>query len=164
MDKWRIYLQEARTQIRFALRSYSEFELARDAGDVETVFYSLHHFIVHVANVDRILDVKPGSERATIFAGRIDLQGLNMKIARKLRNHLEHFDERLDRWISMYYGHAFFDMNITTGSTGFPYHAALRALDGDTVRFFGEAYLLPDVIKGIGELDVRLAAIEDSTC
>ncbi len=55
MEKWRIYLQEARTQIRFALRSYSEFERARDAGDVETVFYSLHHFIVHVANVDRIL-------------------------------------------------------------------------------------------------------------
>lgn len=160
MEKWRIYVQESRTQIRFAKRSYAEFEQAREADDLETIFYSLHHFIVHVANLDKILDVRPGSKRAAILAGRIDLRGINLKPVRTMRNHLEHFDERLDKWISKHDGHAFFDMNITTGSIGFPYHAALRALDGDTLRFLGEEYSLPEVLKGISELDERLAALQ----
>lgn len=160
MEKWSIYIQEARTQIRFARRAYSEFQGAREANDVEAVFYSLHHFLVHVAAIDRILDAKDKPVRTTVLSGCAGLQCVSMKQARRMRNHLEHFDERLDMWISKHDGHAFFDMNITTGSIGFPYHAALRALDGDTLRSMGEEYLLPEMYQDILVLDERLGLIE----
>jgi hypothetical protein len=159
MEKWHIYVEEARTQIRFAQRSYREFEKARDANDVEAVFYCLHHFLVHAVAVDRILDLNHHPDRAAILSSRLDLRGIDMKPARRVRNHLEHFDERLDKWISKHYGRPFFDMNIITGSVGFPYDAALRALDGDTLRFMGEEYSLPEMLQEISALDERLALL-----
>jgi hypothetical protein len=56
MDKWRIYVREALTQLGFAKQCFAEFETAHDAGDIPRIFFNLHHFIVHVANVDKLLD------------------------------------------------------------------------------------------------------------
>ena len=128
MERWNIYIGEARTQIRFALRAHQHFLQARDANDAEEIFSSLHHFMVHLAAVDRLLDLKSNSDRASILESKIDLRGIDLKPARRMRNHLEHYDERLDKWIAAHDGHAFFDMNITTGSRGFPYRQALRPL------------------------------------
>ena len=61
------------------------------------VFFHLHHFLVHATNIDRILDTKPGSERHAIQDGHLDLSGVDLKPFRRLRDHLEHFDVRLDR-------------------------------------------------------------------
>ena len=60
MDKWRVYVREALTQLTFARRCLAEFERAEALGDIPSVFFSLHHFIVHVANIDKLLDPKPG--------------------------------------------------------------------------------------------------------
>jgi hypothetical protein len=160
MGKWQIYAEEARTQIRFAERSYLEFERCRDAGDCEGVFYHLHHFIAHVAAIERILNPKPNSPRASVLADKVNLDGIDIAPACRMRNHLEHFDERLDRWVAEHQGYAFFDMNITTGSVGFPYEIALRALDGDTLRFLGEEYNLPELHAGILQIDRHLASLE----
>jgi len=163
MEKWQIYVQEARIQIRFAERSYHEFERCRDASDCEGVFYHLHHFIAHVAAIERILNPKPNSPRAGVLADRVILNGIDIGPACRMRNHLEHFDERLDKWIAKHHGYAFFDMNITTGSIGFPYQIALRALDGDTLRFLGEEYNLSELRGGILEIDRHLASLEDGS-
>jgi hypothetical protein len=106
MEKWRIYVREGVTQLDFAKRCFAEFETARDAGDIPRIFFNLHHFIVHVANVDKLLDPKTGSERAVLLTGRIDLSGIDLKPFRRLRNHLEHFDERLDSWVAARRGRA----------------------------------------------------------
>lgn len=157
MEKWTIYVDEARTQIRFAVLAHDRFLTARAASNTEEIFSSLHQFFVHVACVDRLLVIRPNTRRALILDGRIDLQGINLKTARRMRNHLEHYDERLDKWIEKHEGHAFFDMNITTGSSGFPYHNALRALDGDTLYFMGETYSISELRDLLTKLDSRLA-------
>ena len=79
---------------------------------------------------------------------------------RRLRNHLEHFDERLDRWLREFDGHAFFDMNIMTGAKGFPERAFLRALDGEVFRFLGEDYNMTELYHTVLEIDRRLTAIQ----
>jgi hypothetical protein len=66
-----------------------------------------------------------------------------------MRNHLEHFDERLDEWVKNYEGHAFFDMNLITGAKGFPEKAFLRALDGDIFKFYGESYDLNELYQQV---------------
>jgi hypothetical protein len=81
------------------------------------------------------------------------LSGVDLKPLRRLRNHLEHFDERLDRWVRDFEGHAFFDMNIITGAKGFPEKAFLRALDGDTFKFHDESYNMNELYSAVVEID-----------
>lgn len=158
MEKWRIYIREALTQLDFARSCFVAFEQARTSGDTTGVFFSLHHFLVHVANVDKLLDPKPGSTRASLLASHIELSDIDLKAFRRLRNHLEHFDERLDMWVANYDGHAFFDMNIITGAKGFPEKAFLRALDGNIFKFHGEDYPLHPLRDAVEILYSRLSA------
>jgi hypothetical protein len=55
---------------------------------------------MHVSAADKLLDVSSKPKRAAILGGVLNLHGLDMKSAREARNHLEHFDERLDKRIS----------------------------------------------------------------
>ena len=156
MEKWQFYLQEAQTQIEFAKRSYAAFQRAEASDVVVDVFFHLHHFLVHATNIDKILDTNPKTERHNIISGHIDLAGIDLKPFRRLRNHLEHFDERLDLWVRDYDGHPFFDMNIITGASGFPKKAFFRALDGDTFKFYGESYSMTELYASILEIERRL--------
>lgn len=153
MEKGRFYIQEALCQLDFAEQSYASFLKALETNNVRSVFYHLHHFIVHVSNIDKLVDAKEGSERAKILNGQIDLTGIDLKPIRRLRNHLEHFDERLDNWVTKHYGDAFFDMNIATGAKGFPWEISLRGLDGETYKFYGEDFALPSVVEAIRKLE-----------
>jgi hypothetical protein len=159
MEKWQIYIREALTQLTFAERCFCDFEIARDQQDVRSVFFHLHHFIVHVTNVDKLLDPKPKSPRAVYLANRVDVSGIDLKPIRRLRNHMEHFDERLDMWVANYDGQPFFDMNIVTGAKGFPAKAFLRALDGDTFKFHGEDYPLNLLRQMVEDLPIRLDSV-----
>lgn len=156
MEKWRIYIGEARTQIDFAKKCYAAYLHGVKVNDVRETFFQLHHFIVHAVNVDKLLDAKPGSERAMILSGHLNLGGIDLKPFRRLRNHLEHFDERLDMWVSKYDGHPFFDMNIVTGARGFRQYAFLRALDGDVFMFHGEDYPLTLLHEQLLEIEKRI--------
>jgi hypothetical protein len=163
MEKWQVYLQEANTQIEFAKRSYAAFQSAEASDAVVDVFLHLHHFVIHATNIDKILDTKPDTDRHSVLAARIDLSGIDLKPFRRLRNHLEHFDERLDRWVREYDGHAFFDMNIVTGTKGFPKKAFLRALDGDTFKFHGGDYNMTELYASILEIEHRLITASTRT-
>jgi hypothetical protein len=162
MEKWRFYVAEAHEQALLALRCWSEFVDAERRRNVDDVFFHLHHFILHATNIDKVLDARPGSTRQEIIGSRVELRDIELKACRRLRNHLEHFDERLDTWISRYDGHPFFDKNIITGTTGFPSKAFLRALDGHTFKFHGESYDLDEVCQMVRQLEPRLAGIADA--
>jgi hypothetical protein len=159
MEKWRFYLREALTQLGFARSAFDAFEQARAAGDTRGLFRSLHHLLVHVTDVDKLLRPKPGTRRAALLAGHVDLSGVDLSAFRDARNHLEHFDERLDSWVREYDGYAFFDMNIITGCKGFPDRAYLRALDGDTFKFYGESYPLGPLRDAVDILQSRLRSL-----
>jgi len=140
MDKAQIYLGEIQTQITFAKRAFGEYLQALAASEVVSVFYHAHHFLIHATNIDKLIDVDDSSSRGKCLAPLFSGQTIDLKQFRRLRNHLEHFDERLDVWVKNFSGHAFFDMNTITGTKGFPSKAFLRAMDGHIFRFHGEAY------------------------
>jgi hypothetical protein len=158
MDKKKIYLGEVETQVAFAARAFGEFVQSLDSGDTIAIFYHAHHFLIHATNIDKLLDVKSTSERgralAAVFAGR----GIDLKSFRRLRNHLEHFDERLDAWVKDHDGHTFFDMNVITGAKGFPKKAFLRAMDGHVFRFYGEHYDLDALHSEVEKISAALIA------
>jgi len=149
MSKWKFYAREAYRQIEFAEYSWSAFIDAEKHHRTEEIFLHLQHFLNHAAMVDKLLDPKDGSERSQILNGHIDLSGVDLKLFRRLRNHLEHFDERLDKWVDNYDGHPFFDMNLVSGTKSFPEKAFLRALDSHIYKFHGESYDLKQLHKAL---------------
>jgi len=161
VEKWRLYLREAICQLEYAKRSYSEFQKAKELNDTFSVFYNLHHFIIHVTNVDKLFDSKAGTNRKAILKSFSKLPELDLKPIRKLRNHLEHFDERLDAWVLNHDGQTFFDNNIVTGAKGFPEKAFLRALDGDVYKFYGESFQLIPIFEAMEKLHVQLVQIDE---
>ncbi len=158
MKKWQIYTGEACTQIEFAEHSWSAFIDAEKREVVIEIFLHLQHFLSHAAMVDKILDPKAGSERENILKDHVDLTDIDLKIFRRLRNHLEHFDERLDKWVSNYDSYPFFDMNLVAGTKGFPEKEFLRALDSRTYKFHGESYDLNQLYETLTVIKQRLSA------
>jgi hypothetical protein len=140
MDRAKIYLCEIQTQITFPKRAFNEYVRALAASGVVSVFYHAHHFLIHTTNIDKLIDVDASSFRGRFLVPLFSGQAIDLKQFRRLRNQLEHFDERLDMWVKNFSGHAFFDMNIITGAKGFPIKAFLRAMDGHIFRFHGEDY------------------------
>jgi hypothetical protein len=162
MRKANIYLYELQTQIDYAKRAYKNYLKAKEKNDTLSIFYHAHHFVIHVSSIDKILDFKNNNFRQQIFKGILKLNNAQIKTSRRLRNHLEHFDERLDLWIKKHYdrGCAFFDMNITTGAKGFPKGISLRSLDGDNFCFYGETFNLSILYKQIKKIEIKVMAFE----
>ncbi len=144
-------------QIEFAGHSWSAFLDAERYGRKKEIFLHLQHYLSHAAMVDKLLDTKEGSKRSQILNDHIDLSDIDLKIFRWLRNHLEQFDERLDKWVANYNGHTFFDLNLVTGTKGFPDKSFLRALDSHIYRFHGESYDLNLLHKALLEIKQRLS-------
>lgn len=156
MKKIDFYIQEAIAQTEYALLSYALYETALEASDIKQIFYHLHHFVLHSTNIDKLLFPHKNDFRQTILQEVLKEINIDIKPIRKLRNHLEHFDERLDRWVENYEGQPFFDCNLVTGTKGFPDKDFLRALDGNTYKFYGENFDLQEIVKSLNELLLKL--------
>jgi hypothetical protein len=153
MDKAKIYIREAVHQICYAKMCFAAYKQARQDDNIPLVFFHVHHFVVHAANVDKVLDPRDTNPRIQILRECLDLTGIDLKALRRLRNHLEHFDERLDDWVTHYEGRPFFDMNLVDGTRGFPEKAFLRAMDGDVFKFYGESYDLAELFTQLLEIE-----------
>jgi hypothetical protein len=145
MQKIDFYIQEAIAQAEYALMAYNGYETALLASNTKLVFYHLHHFVLHVTNIDKLLFPKANNFRSEILKSIQDKIQVEFSSIRSLRNSLEHFDERLDKYIKNYSGQAFFDCNIVTGTKGFPEKDFLRAIDGNTYKFYGEDFDLTEI-------------------
>ena len=109
-----VFFQEVKTQCISALfaleqvdQKLDELQQSPKPGGTRLpnseVFRALHSFLTHCANISRLLF--PGQRRnnQTRRRGKMLCDALdvdeNSPIAdRSLRDHLEHYDERLDRW------------------------------------------------------------------
>lgn len=159
MKKSDFYIQEAIAQAEYALLSYSLYEIALSTSNIKQIFYHLHHFILHSTNIDKLLFPHQNEFRQSVLKDVLIDIDLDIKYIRKLRNHLEHFDERLDRWVQNYNGQAFFDCNLITGIKGFPDKDFLRVLDGNIYKFYGENFDLNKIVNNLEMLLLKLKEI-----
>jgi len=152
VKKENFYIQEAIHQAEYALMAYSKYEKALREKDTKLVFYNLHHFVIHITNIDKILFPKNNDFRDSILLNIQKLINIDIKPIKRLRNHLEHFDERIDSYVKNYKGQAYFDNNIVTGTKGFPKNNCLRALDGNIYIFYGEEFDLGEIYQHLQPL------------
>jgi hypothetical protein len=162
-----LYIQEIQTQIRFANVCFGQYLVAKQKGDIDAIFLHIHHFIVHVACIDKLLDICAGSSmsiRARLFHQIVALDGVDLKRFRRMRNHLEHFEEHLEGWIYLHLGSPFLDMNLVDShTTGLVEESCLRLLvcDKDEFVILGERFDLMECYRQIGILHKRTCELGD---
>src|SRR5581483_2573832 len=97
------YLEEIIMQADMAVGVVHNINAACNGGHVVEVFRQLHYLLLHTSNVSKILwPGAPGESRAAQRGAELRklmaLPDEHPLAQRTLRNHLEHYDERLDAW------------------------------------------------------------------
>ncbi len=153
----RPYVQEVFNQTRFSLYAWnalqsvlSTIKSERKTQNIPGAFWLIHSFLTHAAMVSKI--VKPSlnfsrnrskderrlSElRATQIGDLLGVNSTSPVLQRAMRDHLEHFDERLDHWNVESEHHNSLDMSFISGGggVGFATSDHFRVLDPETLTF-----------------------------
>lgn len=165
-------VREVALQCNFAGRSYCSIGVAmnREAGtDNYEVFFFVQAFLVHAANVSKLL--WPGnlrgdrSAQAAVRTRRVSLRaalGVNSSMAiesRDARDTLEHFDERLEAWAQQTQRWNSVDMSFLPPGeiSGIDVGDFHRNLDPTTGRlsFRGDEYDLPQFMEELAWVEVQ---------
>jgi hypothetical protein len=118
MDKFfiEIYKNQILEQVALAEKAYTE--ILKNETNPDLLFEHLHHFVVHVSNVMKL--IQPNAKEDTDFR---KYRAIQLKKAFPLlpeidprdvnvRNDFEHFDERIDWWVINSKRHNYADKNI----------------------------------------------------
>ena len=191
----RVYVTEVKGQARFALnalgalnqalRGVHEAHANRDQRNFfhAEVFRQTHSFLTHASNISRLfwppkLQKKKGEDpeafhqrseftkrRGSSLRELFSLGDASPLESRVLRDHLEHYDERLDHW-----SNTSPNRNIASDTIG-PPNAIVGLEPSDTMRWFdptnnafrfrGEEYALQPLATAVDELLAKAAALED---
>lgn len=143
-----IFLQEIGSQILGARRAMDRLRQATRNGDAEAAYHDVADFLNHAALVSKILNPskKAGSQaslRGEYLCGVLKIEKSEIALGRKLRNHLEHIDERLDKWIDTNNPNIYIDRGLTSAALLFNVEP-IRHLNANTniYRFLGEEFNL----------------------
>ncbi len=145
----KIYLGEVLFQIEYALIGWRDAHEALKSHNTLRVFCSLHTFLTHVGNVSKVFwpsraDGDWATQRGERLRSKLGVSGQYAIARRQLRNHLEHYDTRLDKWATDNRRSGYADSNIGP-ATGFRPNV-MRNYDpkSETYAFQGESYDLAD--------------------
>lgn len=99
-DLWvEMSIREIWTQCHFALIAVENID-KKAASPTDQAFSSIHSFLSHTANVSKLLNGRGDSSKTIGQILGVDEGSVIHE--REFRNHLEHYDERLKRWIGRY--------------------------------------------------------------
>jgi hypothetical protein len=93
-------VREISTQCQFALIAWANLDVKAVASN-DVAFSSAHSFLSHAANVSKLLRaeaIDDANDKDEI-GRQLGIPTASVIHDRKLRNHLEHYDERLRKWI-----------------------------------------------------------------
>ena len=101
-DFWiEMSIREIWTQSHFAELAYKNID-PKAVGGTDAVFSSIHSFLSHCAMVSKMLAADDGATPQKTIGDILGISGSFPIHNRKFRNNLEHYDERLKRWIGQY--------------------------------------------------------------
>ena len=102
-DLWiEMSIREISTQSQFALLAWTNLD-AKAVASNDVAFSSAHSFLSHAANVSKLLRaeaIDDANDKDEV-GRRLGIPTTSIIHDRELRNHLEHYDERLRKWISL---------------------------------------------------------------
>ena len=156
----RVFQGEVGRQCKFALIAVNDMEAAFKSGKSDSIdrfWYSVQAFLVCCGDISKLL--WPNE--------KYDARGIGLRKSlgvdddsplrpRDFRNHFEHFDERLEDWITSSERHNIVDSSIFPKGlfVGIDEKDYLRNYHNDTgtVSFRGDEYHLVPLVKAIQDL------------
>ena len=154
-----LLIREIRLQCRFALFAYNDLQEALRPLDIERAFFFVHAFLSHAANVSKLLWPSRSASKVRGERLRSELSIINGSPIelRSFRNHLEHYDERLEDWASSSQRRNIVDMNVMprTAIFGVDEGDFHRNLNPQNMEFYfrGEGYDLPSVARELETIE-----------
>ncbi len=168
-----IYLGEIHLQCDYALRAAKDFNAALRRQDNEELFRAAHSFLTHVSNVSRLL--WPPREREKTKCEKAKRRGVELRNIlglpddhlmkdRKLRDHLEHYDTRLDAWADSSPHRIYVDRIVgpkgKIGGDAIQDSDIMRHFDQTTAKFIfrGEEFELQPIATAIEQVAAKAKA------
>ena len=93
-----VFELEIKHQSNLALRAATEMELALALNATDRFWFALHALVTSAANVSKLLWERTGAADRRALRSALEIDDDSPIRNRVLRNHLEHFDERLAKW------------------------------------------------------------------
>ena len=158
------FMYELAHQCDFALISMAYLRFALNTRNLKLVFYSSHAFLTHAGNISKLLwpDKRTRNDWPKSYNRGSELRRI-LKIPensplkdRTLRNHLEHYDSRIDEWVLTSQRHNYVDQFLGPISQigGVEISDIMRHFDYNTytLSFHGDSYDLLSTEKEIIKL------------
>ncbi len=101
-EKWvEFSIRDISTQCHFALLAWRQLDVSH-VPDIDTVFVAVHSFLAHTANASKLLTAKDieSDKRTNTVGGVLGVPDTSIIHSRTLRNDFEHYDERLQTWLT----------------------------------------------------------------
>ena len=163
-----MFLREVDQQCRFAIMAYHDLlEEPRREPKRDRFWFSAEALLIAVANLSKLFwpsrKSSSSTERGRELREMLDVPDDSPLQNRDLRNHFEHFDERLDTLFKDGNPRGILDSNIgirVNAPKGSP-PSVLRDYQPTTgiLSFLGEEYHLPTVMNAVSDLQARVAAL-----
>lgn len=159
-----VYLSELLQQCCYAELSHRDLQRAIAARNLFAVFHATHGMLTHLSAISRLLWPPKSSGAQSLARGdylrkTIEIADAHPLHDRTLRNHLEHFDERLDEFLVARGTGNMIDNIVGSpraiGGSSFKDSDVLRAYDPSTGEMWfrgerfelGELYASMDTVK-----------------
>jgi hypothetical protein len=170
----KVYLSEINIQCNYALQAISELNISLKKGNTTGLFRAVHSFLTHASNVSKLLwppkeqdktKLERAKNRADKLRNILDLPEEHPLKDRKLRNHLEHYDARLDDWVYSSTHHNYIDMNVGPktfiGGNAVQNSDIMRHFDPTTNKFIfrGEEFDLQEITTEIERIVLKVKSI-----
>lgn len=158
-DLWlEMSIREIQTQAHFAEISYFNIEQKAVSGN-DAIFSSIHSFLSHCAMISKMLSAKYDSSTTQAIGNILGIEDSPIHI-RTLRNHLEHYDERLKKWIEKH------GVNIMIGDHNIGPKSAFNIPNMVNVRHYDpttKSFTFLDNDFDLGSMFVEVRRIETIT-
>jgi len=175
----RIFQRQVAFQLNALLDAHAGLVAALGQQNMDEVWFAVEHLLSAAANASKALW---GQGAATNAARKSLRESLGVSDAsplseRRMRNHFEHYDERLDEWWEKSPNHNIADRNLAPvgGIAGLDRLSMFRQLDPMTMEviFWGETFNIPEIVAEASRLlpiaakeaaKATLGALEPDVC
>jgi hypothetical protein len=155
-----VFISEIEWQSKIAELAANRLSAIKDNFDQIEVWSSIQSILVAAGNVSKILwPQKEYEARGKRLRELLKVEDNNMLSDRSLRNHFEHYDERIEKWFKGKSSAVYSDLAIDPLKSmrrNFPanHHRAYDPLT-QTLTFRGESFDLAAVLKELKEIRIK---------
>jgi hypothetical protein len=153
-----VFLGELAFQAKIAQRSADSLSATQNHSDHIEVWRSIQSLLVAAGNISKILwpSVKANKARGEKLRTILSIDERNPLSIRKFRDHFEHYDERIEKWLKNTASAVYVDLAIDPlpyiwGAKLDARHRVYNPVTR-TLTFRGESIDLAEIIKAIEEV------------